>query len=103
MKVGIDFPDIFAEDGGGHTFENEIFNAFLEEAHSSTHDYTIFSNSFDIERTISRFNSPNVHFVRYHNPGLVYQGIKKAFSLLCHIFPQLYKKMNRCITNIRLI
>jgi len=77
MKVGIDFPDIFAEDGGGHTFENEIFNAFLEEAHSSTHDYTIFSNSFDIERTISRFNSPNVHFVRYHNPGLVYQGIKK--------------------------
>jgi len=92
MKVGIDFPNISAKVGGGYTFENEVFTAFLEEAHLSTHDYTIFSNSSSVEKTISRFNLPNVHFVRYHSLNLIQRGLRRAFFLLGYIFPQLHRK-----------
>ena len=92
MKVGIDFTNISEKVGGGYTFENEIFTAFLEEAHLSTHDYTIFSNNSNIEKAISRFNLSNVHFVRDPERGLVQRGLKRAFSLLGHIFPKLYRR-----------
>jgi len=92
MKVGIDFPNVSAEMGGGYTFETEVFNAFLEEAHLSTHDYTIFSNNSSIEKTISRFNLPNVRFVRYSSLGLTRRGLRRAFFFLGHLFPRLHKK-----------
>ena len=92
MKVGIDFPNVSAEVGGGYTFENEIFTAFIEEVHLSTHDYTIFSNSSSIEKAISQLNLPNVHFVRYPSLGLIQRGLRRAFFLLSHIFPQVHRK-----------
>ncbi len=92
MKVGIDFRSASAETGGGYTFENEILSAFLEEVHRSKHDYTIFSNNSNIEKIISQLDLSNVHFVRHPNPSLIQRGLRKAFSLLGHIFPRLHRK-----------
>ena len=90
MKVGIDLLNVSAEVGGGYTFEKEIFTAFLEEAHLSTHDYTIFSNSSSIEETISQSNLSNVHFVRY--PDLIQRGLRRVFSLLSHVIPRVHRR-----------
>lgn len=92
MKVGIVLPDITADVGGGHTFESEVFTAFLEEVNLSTHDYTVFSNSFSIEKTILKFNLANVHFVRHPPRGLIQRGINRIFSILGRISPRLSKR-----------
>jgi len=89
MKVGVVLPNISAEVGGGHTFEKEVFTSFLEEARLSTHDYTVFSNSFSIEKTISKSNLLNVHFVKHPPPGLIQRGVRGIFFILGHIFPRL--------------
>lgn len=81
MRVGIDMSNTSAEAGGGYTFEQEIFAAFLEAAHSSAHDYTIFSNNFQIEEKISQLNLPNVHFVQI-NLGLLQLGLRRVFCLI---------------------
>lgn len=89
MKVGIEFTNISPEGGGGYTFENEIFTAFLEEAHLSTHDYTIFSSNSNIEKVISQVNLSNVHFV---SMGLIKRGLIRAFFILGSILPHRYNK-----------
>lgn len=91
MKVGIDFSNVSADAGGGYTFENEIFTAFLEEAHVSKHDYTIFSNNSNVEKAISHSDLSNVHFVKVPSEGLIKRNIRRAYFLLGQIFPSLHK------------
>jgi len=91
MRVGIDLSNTSAEAGGGYTFEQEVFTAFLEAAHLSAHDYTIFSNSFQIEEKISQLNLPNVHFVKV-NLSLLQRGLRRVFCLIDPMFLSLCTK-----------
>lgn len=97
MKVGVYFPNISAEVGGGYTFENEIFTALLEGAPSSKHDYIIFSNNSNVEKIISQFDLSNVHFVIDPHANPLLRILRGAYVLLGNIYPQVYKKGHKII------
>ena len=41
MKVGVYFPDAFPEIGGGFTFQDQIFQAFLQLSEKSRHSFLV--------------------------------------------------------------
>jgi glycosyltransferase involved in cell wall biosynthesis len=42
MKVGVYFPGLFPEEGGGHTFEQEILHSLLELSAESRHAFVLY-------------------------------------------------------------
>lgn len=45
MNVGVYFPNVPPEIGGGYTFENEVLGSLLSLAHESRHCFTLFSDT----------------------------------------------------------
>lgn len=54
MKVGVFLGNIIPAEGGGYTFQNDVYRALARLAHESQHQYVVFAHHFrDFEPNLS--------------------------------------------------
>jgi len=75
MNVGIYFPDIVPDEGGGYTFNEELFRSFLSAARESNHSFVIFTST-DIEPIVSSYQLENVKNEIIQRPNIIERGLK---------------------------
>ena len=75
MNVGIYFPDIVPDEGGGYTFNEEFFRSFLSAARESNHSFVIFTSK-DIEPIVSSYQLENVTCELIQRPGIIERGFE---------------------------
>jgi glycosyltransferase involved in cell wall biosynthesis len=76
MKVGVLTGYFSPKEGGGYTFEKEIYEALLAVAHESRHEFTVFIKGSDVS------NSANVKVVNHSVPArLLSNGYLKTVGM----------------------
>lgn len=92
MKVGIFLSGSLKESGGGYTYEQEIFQATLQLANTTTHSYTVFCTE-DIPRQIRRYLGENIQFIRIPKNNFFVRILEQLFlSFSVHPLDILYFK-----------
>ena len=91
MRVGIFIPDKPQELGGGHTFENEVFQALLKQAEKSHHEFVLFAKDRKLADPFAgKFETVTIHYYPIRKLWGTLRGITNLFFsgvlLLPHVF-----------------
>lgn len=87
MKVGIFLDDYVPQDGGGFTFQTEIFDTLLKLADESQHELVIISSKYKI--LAGRIGGTKLGLFPYRSQGLV----EKIIALLTRNRPNLRRTL----------
>ncbi|MDA9519251.1 hypothetical protein XI06_02530 [Bradyrhizobium sp. CCBAU 11434] len=83
MHVGVVLGDIDKQLGGGFTFVHDVVAAFLEQAATSSHRFTLFAPRDYVEAMRGEQLAPNVTLIANCKPGI----LDRHISLLRHYWP----------------
>lgn len=87
MRVGVFLDNYVPEDGGGYTFQSEVFHALAHLAEESQHEYVVITRQH--KHIAALLEDGGLEWLEYRFPGI----LEQAIAFMARNWPNLHKAM----------